>query len=294
MRTRPSADVLAAFGCAGDPVRLEGGKGGTWRAGNVVLKPVEFAPETRWRAAALATVAESAEFRIARPLRARDGDWIAVDRDFRPDGQNSSGGHPDDQGSGKVNDSPADARGWEASLLVPGRPDTARPDDAIRAGIAFHQAVAHLPRPAFLDLRTDPWAIGDRVAWEELPPGGSADARVLLDPLLAARRSVELPSQAVHGDLPGNVLFAPGQPPAVIDWAVYWRPPSWAAAVAVADALCWYEAVPGLIDRWAHLPDWRQMLIRALVYRIVTHDLAGRWTPDQFAAYQPAVAAVLS
>lgn len=276
MNKQPSADVLDAFGCAEDPVRLEGGKGETWRAGDVVLKPVEFAPETRWRAAALAEVAESAEFRIARPLQARDGEWIAG----TSVGQNSSGGHP--------------SLGWEASRLVPGRPDTSRPDDAIRAGIAFHQAIAHLSRPDFLDFRTDPWAIGDRVAWAELPPEGTAPARDLLRPLLEARRPVESAAQAVHGDLPGNVLFAPGQPPAVIDWAVYWRPPAWAAAVAVADALCWYGATPELIDRWAHLPEWRQMLIRALVYRIVTHDISGFWTPDQIAAYQPAVEAVLS
>ncbi|WP_336157241.1 TIGR02569 family protein [Amycolatopsis sp. VC5-11] len=276
MNKQPSADVLAAFGCAEDPVRLEGGKGETWRAGDVVLKPVEFAPETRWRAAALAEVAESAEFRIARPLQARDGEWIAG----TAVGQNSSGDHP--------------SLGWEASRLAPGRPDTSRPDDAIRAGIAFHQAIAHLPRPDFLDFRTDPWAIGDRVAWAELPPEGTAPARNLLRPLLEARRPVESAAQAVHGDLPGNVLFTPGQPPAVIDWAVYWRPPAWAAAVAVADALCWYGATPGLIDRWAHLPEWRQMLVRALVYRIVTHDISGFWTPDQIAAYQPAVEAVLS
>ncbi|ATY16771.1 TIGR02569 family protein [Amycolatopsis sp. AA4] len=264
--------MLAAFGCAGAPVRMEGGKGEAWRAGDVVLKPVEFAPETRWRAAALAEVAESAEFRIARPLRTRDGEWIA--------GNRTSAGDP--------------PLGWEASRLVPGRPDTSRPDDAIRAGIAFHQAIAHLPRPDFLEFRDDPWSVGDRMAWEELPPEGSATARDLLRPLFEARRRVEMPAQAVHGDLPGNVLFAPGQPPAVIDWAVYWRPPSWAAAVAVVDALCWYGADPGLIERWAHLPEWRQMLIRALIYRIVTHDVAEDWTPGQVAAYQPAVAAVLS
>ena len=36
--------VRAAFGAQGDPVRLAGGKGGTWRIGDVVLKPSEVAP----------------------------------------------------------------------------------------------------------------------------------------------------------------------------------------------------------------------------------------------------------
>lgn len=93
------------------------------------------------------------------------------------------------------------------------------------------------------------------------------------------------------------MLFADGLPPAIIDWPVYWRPPSWAAAVAVADALCWYGATPALAARWAHLPEWGQMLIRALIYRIVTHETlhgpAG-WTRDQLAAHRPAIEVALA
>ncbi|GAA3541319.1 TIGR02569 family protein [Amycolatopsis ultiminotia] len=230
----------------------------TWRAGPLVLKPVEFAAETRWRAEVLDALPDSAEFRVARPVRSQDGDWV-VD-------------------------------GWEAGLFVAGTPDVRRPDDVLRAGIAFHTAIADLPRPAFLDERDNPWAYGDRVAWGELPVQASPAAMGLLRPLVDVRRPVELHSQAVHGDLAGNVLFAEGMPPAVLDWPVYWRPPSWASAVVVADALCWYGARPGLIARWAQLPGWGQMLVRALIYRIVTHDVASGpagWTPDQLAAYRP-------
>ena len=38
-----------------------------------------------------------------------------------------------------------------------------------------------------------------------------------LSRLVAALRPVDAPSQLVHGDLTGNVLFAPGLPPAVIE-----------------------------------------------------------------------------
>jgi hypothetical protein len=88
------------------------------------------------------------------------------------------------------------------------------------------------------------------------------------------------------------VLFAEGLPPAVIDWPAYWRPTSWASAVAVADALCWYGAQPDLAARWSHLPSWGQMLVRALMYRIVTHDQASGppgWTLDQVSAYRPVI-----
>jgi uncharacterized protein (TIGR02569 family) len=256
----PPDAVLAAFGVTGDPVVLPGGKGGTWRVGQIVLKPVEFLAETLWRAEVLTGLRDSSEFRVAQPVRTVDGAWVT--------------------------------EGWEACQLVAGRPGVSRQDDVLRAGIAFHAAIADLPRPAFLDLRDDPWAYGDRVAWEELPVHACPAALELLAPLVRSRRPVDLASQVVHGDLPGNVLFATGLPPAIIDWPAYWRPPSWALAVAVADALCWYGAQSDLAVRWLHLPAWGQMLVRALIYRIATHEAAfgpAGWTPDQVEAYRPAV-----
>jgi uncharacterized protein (TIGR02569 family) len=261
----PSDAVLAAFGVTTEPVPLPGGQGRTWRAGRLVLKPVEFLAETLWRAGVLAELTESAGFRVARPARALDGAWVA--------------------------------QGWEACRLVEGEPDVRRQDDVLVAGAAFHAAVAGLPRPAFLDLRDDPWSLGDRIAWDELPVQAGPAALELLEPLLRSRRPVDLPSQLVHGDLAGNVLFADGLPPAIIDWPAYWRPASWASAVAVADALCWYGASPALAARWSHLPDWGQLLIRALIYRIATHEAAcgpAGWTRDQVEAYRPAVGVAVS
>jgi uncharacterized protein (TIGR02569 family) len=253
----PPPAVLAAFGADDDPVRFAGGKGGTWQAADLVLKPVEFLPETLWRARVLDDLPDDPGFRIARPARTTTGAWVSD--------------------------------GWEATRFLPGEPDVSRPDDVLRAGIAFHAAIAGVPRPAFLDQRDDPWSTGDRVAWEERPVQAKPATMELLQPLLDARRPVDLPAQAVHGDLPGNVLFTDGLPPAIIDWPLYWRPTAWASAVAVADALCWYGAGPDLAERWSHLPEWRQMLIRALIYRIVTHDRRSGRT-DHLDAYRPAIA----
>jgi len=257
---RPPDTVLAAFGITDEPVLMPGGKGGTWSAGRLVVKPVEFLPETLWRAEVLDALPGSAEFRVARPVRTRDGAWVAD--------------------------------GWEAGHLVEGEPDASRPDDVLRAGIAFHRAIADLPRPSLLDMRDEPWSHADRVAWDELPVQGSPAAMDLLRPLIDARRPVDLIAQAVHGDLLGNVLFAGGLPPAVIDWPAYWRPVSWASAVTVVDALCWHNAAPELLTRWSHLSEWGQMLVRALIYRIVTHDKAfgpAGWTSDQISAYRPVI-----
>ncbi len=101
----PPDAVLAAFGVTSDPIVLPGGKGETWRVGRLVLKPVEFLAEALWRAEVLAGLPDSAEFRVARPVRTLDGPWVA--------------------------------QGWEACQLVAGEPDVSRQDDVLRAGIAL-------------------------------------------------------------------------------------------------------------------------------------------------------------
>ncbi|MFJ6671768.1 hypothetical protein ACIQMJ_11725 [Actinosynnema sp. NPDC091369] len=59
-------------------------------------------------------------------------------------------------------------------------------------------------RRAYLDLRDDPWPVGDRVAWEESPLDVDPAARELPAPLVAARRPVV--------DLVVSRLSGPGSP----------------------------------------------------------------------------------
>jgi uncharacterized protein (TIGR02569 family) len=87
-------------------------------------------------------------------------------------------------------------------------------------------------------------------------------------------RPVRLPSQLVHGDMAGNVLFAAGQSPAVIDFSPYWRPPGYALAVAAVDLLVWSGAPPGILDELTGEPEIDQLLLRALVFRVVVESLA--------------------
>ncbi|MFJ4410530.1 TIGR02569 family protein [Streptomyces sp. NPDC088910] len=254
----PSAAVLAAFGAPGRPVPLPGGQGQTWRDGEVVLKPTGLAAETAWRAEVLTALPASPHFRVARPVRAANGGWTA--------------------------------EGWEAWQYVAGRSEPGRPADVLRTAAAFHAALADVPRPGFLDTREGPWSYAARVAWEESPlddgGGGDAEVAALIAQLAAERRPFE-PSgapapQVVHGDLLGNVLFADGLPPAVIDWPPYWYPVDWAAAVVVVDALLWYGAGPAVLalgpagDGCVPDPDaWAQLLVRALLFRLVTGAVLG-------------------
>lgn len=239
----PAAGVLVAFGL--DPAApvepLPGGQGRAWRSGPIVLKPVDDAREHAWVCEVYAGWPAGAGIAVPEPLRAESGGWTA--------------------------------EGWGAYRMVPGEhlragDDPARFRDAAER---FHAVVATLPRPGLLDDRDDPWSHGDRVAWGEADPTatGPGPVREVLRLALAACRPVDLPSQVVHGDLTTNVL-ASAAGPAVIDWPPYFRPPGWALAVVAVDSLCWQGAPPSLLDAWSDLERWRDLLLRALVYRLDT------------------------
>ena len=263
---RPDPGVLAAFGARANAVPLPGGEGTAWRAGQVVLKPAGDPRVARWTAELyrdLGLLAGRAPgFRVPRPLRAaaRDGaagDWVAG--------------------------------GWVAWQWLPGQPASwagVSPfwPRLIAASRAFHAALAGRPAPPWLGRDGSPWTAGDQVAWGERDPGSVLAAAPgplagQLRGLLAALRPVRLPSQLIHGDLGGNVLFSPASPPAVIDFSPYWRPAGLALAVAAVDALTWGGADPAILGELDGEPEIGQLLARAHVGRLVTEVVSRRGDP---------------
>ena len=264
---RPGPEVLASFGASADLVSLPGGRGTAWRAGEVVLKPAGDPRVARWTAdlyrdldpldlldplSPLDPLAARRDpgFRVPRPLRtvAEDGatgDWVA---------QDPLGGD------------------WVAWQWLPGEPASwsgVSPfwPSLIAASRAFHAALVGRPAPPWLGRDGSQWTVGDQVAWGERDPGSvlAAAPRPLaaqLRSLLAALRPVSLPAQLIHGDLGGNVLFAAGEPPAVIDFSPYWRPAGLALAIAAVDALTWSGADPAILPPVAARP--RTTRVRSL------------------------------
>jgi len=258
---RPDPGVLAAFGARADPVPLPGGEGTAWRAGEVVLKPAGDPRVARWTADLYRDLAPSGllagrdpGFRVPRPLRAAAGDWVAG--------------------------------GWVAWQWLHGEPASwagVSPfwPRLIAASRAFHAALAGRPAPPWLGRDGSPWTAGDQVAWGERDPGSILAAAPgplagQLRGLLAALRPVRLPSQLIHGDLGGNVLFSPASPPAVIDFSPYWRPAGLALAVAAVDALTWGGADPAILGELDGEPGIGQLLARAHVGRLVTEVVSRR------------------
>ncbi len=210
-----------------------------------MLKQLDLAePELAWQAEVLATISCDG-FRVALPLRTQTGELVV--------------------------------EGWCAWEAVAGRHERGRWPEIVAVGERFHAALAGVRRPDFIARRRDPWAIGDRVARGELPADEFAHVKHLTR-LVAALRPISAQSQLVHGDLTGNVLFDDRLPPAVIDFSPYWRPPAFASAVVVADALVWEGARHDVLDAVAPGEDFEQYLLRALIYRVVTDRL---FRPDE-------------
>jgi uncharacterized protein (TIGR02569 family) len=228
----PPVRVIRAFGVRGEPELLAGGAGTAWRVGNRVLKPVDVSEqETEWQAEVLAT-AHPHRVRVVLPVRSTEGAFVV--------------------------------EGWMATPFVEAVHEPGRWPDILAVARRLSAAVKDFARPSFLDVRRSPWDLADQIAWDDQLIGG-LHRYPHIRALAALRAPIDIPEQVIHGDLTGNVLFAPGLPPAVIDFATYWRPAAYASAIVVADALAWEgapdEVIASLDDQHAD-----QLLVRALLY----------------------------
>ncbi|HEY1427367.1 MAG TPA: phosphotransferase [Caulobacteraceae bacterium] len=265
MSDAPAASVLAAFGVSGRPRRLAGGQGEAFRVGDVVLKRAPDPEETAWSAGVLASVSSLA-FRVPRHFQTHTGAWV-VD-------------------------------GWSAQTLLQGAHAFDRWPEVLALCSDFHGALSSVARPDFMALRSDPWAIADRITWGEAPLAYASRLAPFVEPLLDRLAPVASESQVIHGDFAGNVLFADGLAPAVIDFSPYWRPAQFAAAVVVVDAVTWHAAPATLIDHIARESEGAQMLLRAELRRLLEADQhqrqSGRDLADDLEAHRGIVSLLVS
>lgn len=248
--SQPPDRVLDLFVAEGVLEPLPGGRGTTWRAGDLALSPGHDASEG-WLAPVQARLAVRLDeltprsLRLALPVPARDGSLV-VD-------------------------------GWSATRFEPG---TTPCRDLATLRATAHLLHAHLAsavpeRPVGLDARTDQWARAERQAYDadsalaaaaDRPEPGLAE---LVGALVAGLDGTDLGSEhLVHADLAGNVLLDAAGVPFVIDLSPAWRSPLWAEAVCVLDAVLWHGAPTEALDGWRAGPE-RQAMIRAALFRVL-------------------------
>lgn len=238
----PPDRVRAAFGA--DDGDLEPFDGLGWRAGGIVLLPVADSEQALWAAKWLADVSLP-DLRLARPARATDGRRVVG--------------------------------GWMAFRAIDGELASdveSRVDELVLVSVKLHQALEHLPRPDFLGKHADVLARADRMAWgeEEAALDDSSCGR-WFDLLFGATKRVSLNDQIVHASLYRSVRFYTDAAPSVVDFRPFFRPPEWSAALVVVDAVADGKADIETMERWAHIPAWPQMLLRAVLFRLAAAAL---------------------
>ena len=243
--------VLEAFGIRGSVRPLPGGQGTSWQADWLVLKPHADEVEISWLAG-LCARSSFEGLRVPEPVAASHGRYV-VD-------------------------------GWYATTFASGEPVADDNQDptawlpVLAAGRSFHAAVRQEQPPGFLHHRSHRWAAADQAAWTTHTGHLPEQIRLRLARLARLRRDEGLSDQLVHGDLSGNVLLAPDHPPAVIDVSPYWRPPAYAEAIVVIDALLWWRTDDAVVDlaRPAGMDarTWTSLLARAAIFRLLASSVA--------------------
>ncbi|HVT76167.1 MAG TPA: hypothetical protein VHD87_03990, partial [Acidimicrobiales bacterium] len=198
-----------------------------WRAGDVVLKPVQEPNpgEADWVAGVLDAVDEDG-FRVIKPVRSVDGGWLED--------------------------------GWTAWCWFNGHHERARWREVVAAADAFHAAVPKAiaqagvaAHPDWLDTREHRWARAEATVWHgaALPPTvnhGAVEWRLferaiaLGPPLTDDERAGAI---VVHGDIASNVLrLADTSAHAFIDVSPGWRPAASTRAQIAVEAVTWFGA----------------------------------------------------
>lgn len=267
----PPAAIRAGFQVSqATPVELGGAWGDGWRCDRAVLVPSEDRARATWTAQMMDRV-RPAGVSVARPLRSTDGRYAV-------------GGWT--------------ARGFLSGHRAPRFDETAA--SALRFNQALDQAMQGEARPAFLDTasrlsgsgtpgrdlsETELFAVAESAAWADdptdllmpvmdltvVPRDDVAAAMEKATGLMLLREEVTAPDQLVHGDALGCTVYDGYADPAIVDFVPAWRPTGWSVALLVVDAIAWANAEDGLLDRWSHLQDFDQLLLRAVMFRLFAH-----------------------
>lgn len=223
------------------------------RYGNVVLSPVAQSDQAAWSAKVREKLQISG-MRVVRPVRATDGRFV-----------NS---------------------GWRASQFVQGQLEL-RGDELVQAALRFDDALRDFEvADQLFDAPQDVFAAAQSLAWKasaEDPDGIIATMRLdpenprhalaseLIPRLVRLCKEVPLATQICHADFSGTVIFDRYQAPTLVDIVPVVRCYGYTAAVVVVDQLLAGALDIGVLQRFSQVEHFEQLVLRALLYRIIIH-----------------------
>ncbi len=160
--------------------------------------------------------------------------------------------------------------GWGAHVYLPGRDAELLREIGVvkQASDAFHDAVRRSRVRDFLDSRDDPWAFGDRLAWEAVGARGRCRDSDVIERLRGHLAPV---CRAGPGDPRRHPAQRAGRGRACAGHhrlAAVLQAGGDGQRVAATDAVTFRGASLSLLDEWATGEDWDQLLVRALLYRL--------------------------
>lgn len=267
----PPAHILASFQVpAAHPAQLDEAWSRGWRCDRAVISHADEPARAAWIARTMAKM-RPAGVSVSRPILSSDGRFSVS--------------------------------GWRARTFISGHA-APRFDECIMAALRVGEALRAESKPAFLTVpliggtwseqelfaAAEAAAFGDDPAvWlaaalpaDSVPREDVAQALVKAAQLASLRKDLEEPEQLVHGDVLGCVIFDGAADPILTDVVPVWRQAGWPVALIIVDAMAWGNGADALIDRWSHIPDIEQLLLRAVLYRVILHCLlpnsrAGAW-----------------
>lgn len=162
------------------------------------------------------------------------------------------------------------------------------------------ESLASIERPQFLlDKEPDYFVMCNRAAWDSDPIGileqlldadsvpraDCAEALTISGDLLQLRAEMVVPTellQVCHADLVGTLLYDGTAAPVLTDIVPAWHVRGWTAALAAVDCLSMMGADEELLRRFDHLPDFGQLLVRAMCYRLFVHAVSPESQPGAY------------
>lgn len=247
-----------------------------WRYGNVVLSPVAQSNQAGWSAKVREQL-QVAGMRVIRPVRATDGRFV-----------NS---------------------GWRASQYVSGNLQL-RGDELVLAALRFDDAMREVPVSDQLsDAPQDLFSAANSLAWRATAEDPEAIGKTMgldlenprhqlaaetIPRLVRLCTEIPLPAQMCHADFTGTVIFDHYQAPALVDIVPVVRCYGYTAALCVVDQLLAGTLDIGVLKRFPQVEYFDQLVLRALIYRIIIHCAHPQSHEELDSNFRSIVEAVLS